>query len=400
MEAVGATDPARCVYVGDRLFDDVWGAHNAGLRAIHIPHSTIPRRAGRAHRGRAGRRRAPAVRDRRPWSPPGDLTCGSSRLPAKLHVCAVQKREGRDPCRSRRGRLACFCTRAVSRPPPHPGPDGTRVGSPGHLSGPRTRPAPGNISGVPRKASSRTAAVVQAPSIARARRGSPGRVSRHRRRGVRRARSARSGRPAGHDVGVGRAQPARGRSAARAAAVVRRPRAATGVGCRQRRAIVAGQQVAPRPVRVVRRRDRGVQRRGRPTREVRPPSSAVARRRAACSAASVVCRASTRSCGALGPGAATAARDAGGHAGEQPGQRAALGGHGQARELGAGAAARAGAAWRRRAGGAAAGAVGVADAPVASVQRVQVRRVQRGAGAPAGSSPARRAVQRRPAGRR
>jgi putative hydrolase of the HAD superfamily len=42
MEAVGVTDPARCVYVGDRLFDDVWGAHNAGLRAIHIPLSAIP----------------------------------------------------------------------------------------------------------------------------------------------------------------------------------------------------------------------------------------------------------------------------------------------------------------------------------------------------------------------
>lgn len=42
LEAVGATDPARCVYVGDRLFDDVWGAQNAGLRAIHVPHSTIP----------------------------------------------------------------------------------------------------------------------------------------------------------------------------------------------------------------------------------------------------------------------------------------------------------------------------------------------------------------------
>ena len=36
------TDPARRVYVGDRLFDDVWGAHNAGLRAIHIPHRAIP----------------------------------------------------------------------------------------------------------------------------------------------------------------------------------------------------------------------------------------------------------------------------------------------------------------------------------------------------------------------
>ncbi|NPC95512.1 HAD family hydrolase [Nocardioides sp. zg-DK7169] len=42
MAAVGATDPARCVYVGDRLFDDVWGAQNAGLRAIHVPHSNIP----------------------------------------------------------------------------------------------------------------------------------------------------------------------------------------------------------------------------------------------------------------------------------------------------------------------------------------------------------------------
>ena len=35
-------DPARCVYVGDRLFDHVWGAHRAGMRAIHVPLSTIP----------------------------------------------------------------------------------------------------------------------------------------------------------------------------------------------------------------------------------------------------------------------------------------------------------------------------------------------------------------------
>jgi putative hydrolase of the HAD superfamily len=42
MAAVEVEDPARCVYVGDRLFDDIWGAHNAGLRAIHIPHSKIP----------------------------------------------------------------------------------------------------------------------------------------------------------------------------------------------------------------------------------------------------------------------------------------------------------------------------------------------------------------------
>jgi putative hydrolase of the HAD superfamily len=42
MDAVGVTDPERCVYVGDRLFDDVYGAQSAGLRAIHIPHSNIP----------------------------------------------------------------------------------------------------------------------------------------------------------------------------------------------------------------------------------------------------------------------------------------------------------------------------------------------------------------------
>lgn len=42
LASVGATDPARCVYVGDRLYDDIWGAHHAGLKAIHIPHSIIP----------------------------------------------------------------------------------------------------------------------------------------------------------------------------------------------------------------------------------------------------------------------------------------------------------------------------------------------------------------------
>jgi putative hydrolase of the HAD superfamily len=42
MAAVGASAPGRCVYVGDRLFDDVWGARNARMRTIHVPHSTIP----------------------------------------------------------------------------------------------------------------------------------------------------------------------------------------------------------------------------------------------------------------------------------------------------------------------------------------------------------------------
>ncbi|MBO0844178.1 MAG: HAD family hydrolase [Nocardioides sp.] len=42
MDAIGVTEPARCVFVGDRLYDDVWGAQQAGMRAVHIPLSTIP----------------------------------------------------------------------------------------------------------------------------------------------------------------------------------------------------------------------------------------------------------------------------------------------------------------------------------------------------------------------
>jgi putative hydrolase of the HAD superfamily len=42
MRAVGLSEPARCLFVGDRLFDDVWGAQNVGMRAVHIPHSAIP----------------------------------------------------------------------------------------------------------------------------------------------------------------------------------------------------------------------------------------------------------------------------------------------------------------------------------------------------------------------
>jgi putative hydrolase of the HAD superfamily len=42
MAAVGVSSPARCVFVGDRLFDDIWGARNAGMLTIHLPHSDIP----------------------------------------------------------------------------------------------------------------------------------------------------------------------------------------------------------------------------------------------------------------------------------------------------------------------------------------------------------------------
>ena len=47
---------------------------NAGLRAIHIPHSDDPGRPGRAHRGRARRRGARAGGDPATSSRPGDLT--------------------------------------------------------------------------------------------------------------------------------------------------------------------------------------------------------------------------------------------------------------------------------------------------------------------------------------
>ncbi len=42
MRAVGVDDPAHCVFVGDRLFDDIYGAHGAGMRAVHVPHSVVP----------------------------------------------------------------------------------------------------------------------------------------------------------------------------------------------------------------------------------------------------------------------------------------------------------------------------------------------------------------------
>ena len=50
MAAVGVDDPAACVFVGDRLFDDIWGA--AGRHA-HDPRPAQrhPARAGRTQRG-------------------------------------------------------------------------------------------------------------------------------------------------------------------------------------------------------------------------------------------------------------------------------------------------------------------------------------------------------------
>jgi putative hydrolase of the HAD superfamily len=42
MSAIGVTDPASCVFVGDRPFDDVHGAKSIGMRAVLIPNSDVP----------------------------------------------------------------------------------------------------------------------------------------------------------------------------------------------------------------------------------------------------------------------------------------------------------------------------------------------------------------------
>jgi putative hydrolase of the HAD superfamily len=42
MAAVGEDDPAACVFVGDRPFDDVHGAKGIGMRAVLIQGSTVP----------------------------------------------------------------------------------------------------------------------------------------------------------------------------------------------------------------------------------------------------------------------------------------------------------------------------------------------------------------------
>jgi putative hydrolase of the HAD superfamily len=42
MAAVGVTDPAACVFVGDRPYDDIHGASGLGMRTVLIPNSTVP----------------------------------------------------------------------------------------------------------------------------------------------------------------------------------------------------------------------------------------------------------------------------------------------------------------------------------------------------------------------
>ncbi len=42
LDAVGIEDPARAVFVGDRLFDDVFGAQRAGMRGVHRRNPKVP----------------------------------------------------------------------------------------------------------------------------------------------------------------------------------------------------------------------------------------------------------------------------------------------------------------------------------------------------------------------
>jgi putative hydrolase of the HAD superfamily len=42
MAAVGVTEPGECVFVGDRPFDDVHGARQAGMRTVLVPNSDVP----------------------------------------------------------------------------------------------------------------------------------------------------------------------------------------------------------------------------------------------------------------------------------------------------------------------------------------------------------------------
>jgi putative hydrolase of the HAD superfamily len=42
MAAIGVADPAACVFVGDRPYDDIFGAKSLGMRTALIPNATVP----------------------------------------------------------------------------------------------------------------------------------------------------------------------------------------------------------------------------------------------------------------------------------------------------------------------------------------------------------------------
>jgi putative hydrolase of the HAD superfamily len=42
LAAIGVSDPAPCVFVGDRPFDDVHGGQRVGMRTVLMPHRDVP----------------------------------------------------------------------------------------------------------------------------------------------------------------------------------------------------------------------------------------------------------------------------------------------------------------------------------------------------------------------
>ena len=42
LDALGVTDPAQAVFVGDRLHDDVWGARSAGMKGVWVRNDRTP----------------------------------------------------------------------------------------------------------------------------------------------------------------------------------------------------------------------------------------------------------------------------------------------------------------------------------------------------------------------
>ncbi|MBO0818310.1 MAG: HAD family hydrolase [Actinobacteria bacterium] len=42
MAAIGVSDPASCVFVGDRPYDDIYGAKSLGMRTVLVPNSAVP----------------------------------------------------------------------------------------------------------------------------------------------------------------------------------------------------------------------------------------------------------------------------------------------------------------------------------------------------------------------
>lgn len=42
MAAIGVSDPRACVFVGDRPFDDIYGAKSLGMRAVLLPNKVVP----------------------------------------------------------------------------------------------------------------------------------------------------------------------------------------------------------------------------------------------------------------------------------------------------------------------------------------------------------------------